>query len=275
MNTRAISVALALLLIANGVVLAEDTTHFVRDGEEASEVVLYLEKDVADSNTTVEFPNAEVLDATYVVSGGADLDGNYAEDVSVTIRGANWKYSGEGYGALGLQNEFSDSSSKKSASFSGDTGGKTSIELLLPVDAEIKNAEITLAGLPPAGELGEYRLTSKNTDGGSLSIYPSVVVDSSDTFAVWRDDGNLDDRVAARYKILFNLTKTSNINEFDMYIKSLKKKARLETNFKKLNIDINKSIPLILGGVNLQRLSNNPVRLKITDLKSILKKNNG
>ena len=85
MNTRAISVALALLLIANGVVLAEDTTHFVRDGEEASEVVLYLEKDVADSNTTVEFPNAEVLDATYVVSGGADLDGNYAEDVSVTI----------------------------------------------------------------------------------------------------------------------------------------------------------------------------------------------
>ena len=40
-------------------------------------------------------------------------------------------------------------------------------------------------------------------------------------------------------------------------------------------IDINKSIPLILGGVNLQRLSNNPVRLKITDLKSILKKNNG
>ena len=78
----------------------------------------------------------------------------------------------------------------------------------------------------------------------------------------------------SRYKILFNLTKTSNINEFDMYIKSLKKKARLETNFKKLNIDINKSIPLILDGVNLQRLSNNPVRLKITDLKSILKKNN-
>ncbi|SVC68844.1 uncharacterized protein METZ01_LOCUS321698, partial [marine metagenome] len=167
-------------------------------------VVLYLEIDVADGDTTVEFPNAEVLDATYVVSGGADQDGNYAEDVSVTIRGANWKYSGEGYGALGLQNEFSDSSSKKSASFSSDTGGETLIELLLPVNATINNAEITLAGLPPAGELGEYRLTSKNTDGGSNSIYPSVVVDSSDTFAVWRDDGNLDDRVAARYKVLFN-----------------------------------------------------------------------
>ena len=32
-------------------------------------------------------------------------------------------------------------------------------------------------------------------------------------------------------------------------------------------------MPLILKGVNLQRLSNNPVNLKITDLKSILLKN--
>ena len=204
MNTRVISVALALLMVVNGSVLAEDTTHFIREGEEKTEVVLYLEKDVTDANTEIEIPNSEVIDASYVVTGGPDQDGNYAEDVSVTVRGANWQYSGEGYGALGLQNEFSDSSSKKSASFSGDTGGETSIELLLPVNATINNAEVTLAGLSPAGELGEYRLASKNTDGGSHSILPSVVVDSSDTFAVWRDDGNLEDREAARYNILFN-----------------------------------------------------------------------
>jgi len=56
-----------------------------------------------------------------------------------------------------------------------------------------------------------------------------------------------------------------------MFIKNIKKKARLESNFKKLNINIEKSIPLILKGVNLQRLSNNPVKLKISDLKFILK----
>jgi alcohol dehydrogenase len=76
-----------------------------------------------------------------------------------------------------------------------------------------------------------------------------------------------------KYDILFNLSKTSNINEFDLFIRDLKRKANLETNFKKINIDIKKLIPLILKGVNLQRLSNNPINLKFTDLKSILLKN--
>ena len=74
-----------------------------------------------------------------------------------------------------------------------------------------------------------------------------------------------------RYKILFNLTKTSNIKELDLFIKNIKKKANLESNLKKLKVDINKSLPLILKGVNLQRLSNNPIKLEISDLKFILK----
>ena len=69
---------------------------------------------------------------------------------------------------------------------------------------------------------------------------------------------------------MFNLSKTSNINELDLFIENLKQKANLESNFKKLNIDIKKSMSLILKGVNLQRLSNNPINLKVTDLKSIL-----
>jgi len=73
-----------------------------------------------------------------------------------------------------------------------------------------------------------------------------------------------------RYKTLFNLTKSSNINDFDLFIKNIKKRAKLENNFKKLNIDIKKQMPLILDGVNEQRLLNNPVKLKISDLKSIL-----
>ena len=205
MNTRVTSITLALVLMINGIVLAETTEHFLRDGEESTEVELYLEKDVTDDDTEVHFPNAEVLDASYVVSGGPDQDGNYAEDVSVTLSGINWQYSGEGYGALGLQSKFSDSSSKKSASFSSEDGGETSLELLLPVNATITDAEVTLAGLPPAGELGDYLLTSENTNGGSYSTYPSVVVDGSDTFAVWLDDGDLEDREVTKYnKVLFN-----------------------------------------------------------------------
>jgi hypothetical protein len=205
MNIRVTSITLALLLILNSIVLAETTTQFIRDGEEMSEVVLYLEEDVTDDGTKVEFPNAEVLDASYVVSGGADQDGNYAEDVSVTISGTTWEYSGEGYGPLGKQDEFSDGASKRSASFSNGDGGETSLKLLLPVNATITDAEVTLAGLPPAGELGDYQLTSENTNGGSYSTYPSVVIDGSDTFAVWQDDGNLENKdISNLYKILFN-----------------------------------------------------------------------
>lgn len=74
-----------------------------------------------------------------------------------------------------------------------------------------------------------------------------------------------------RYKILFRVTKTKNINELDLFIKKIKDEARLENNYKKLGININKSYPLILKGVNLLKLSNNPVKLKVSDLKSIFK----
>ena len=74
-----------------------------------------------------------------------------------------------------------------------------------------------------------------------------------------------------RYNILFKLTKSKNINDLDTYISNLKKKAKLEMNFKKLKINIDQSIPKILSGVNLQRLSNNPIKLRQSNLKSILK----
>ena len=169
--------------------MAETTTQYIRDGNESSEVELYLEGGEVDDDTIVQFPNAEVLDASYIVSGGADSSGNYAEDVSVTISGTNWQYSGEGYGALGHQNQFNDGATKKSAIFPEDDGGETTIGIMLPANATVTNAEVTLAGLPPgSGELDDYRLASENTNGGSLSNYPSIVMDGSDTFAVWLDD---------------------------------------------------------------------------------------
>ena len=74
-----------------------------------------------------------------------------------------------------------------------------------------------------------------------------------------------------RYNTLFKLTNSQSINDFNHFLDNLKRNAKLESNFKKLKIDINRSMPKILSGVNIQRLSNNPIKLKISDLKLILR----
>mgnify|MGYP006108891331 CR=1 FL=1 len=51
---------------------------------------------------------------------------------------------------------------------------------------------------------------------------------------------------------------------------TLKKKANLENNFLKLEIDLKKDYSNIISGVNILRLSNNPVELKKEDLKEII-----
>ena len=73
-----------------------------------------------------------------------------------------------------------------------------------------------------------------------------------------------------RYQIIFNLTKTKNINELDEYITQLKKQANLEQDFSKLGIDIAKSYTRIISRVNLIRLKNNPIKINKNDLKKIL-----
>ena len=65
-----------------------------------------------------------------------------------------------------------------------------------------------------------------------------------------------------RFKILFDITKTKNIFELDDYFHSIKKFAKLEQNFKILNINIEKDYNKIIKGVNEQRLKNNPIKLK-------------
>jgi len=46
----------------------------------------------------------------------------------------------------------------------------------------------------------------------------------------------------------------------------------LENNFLKLGIDLKKDYSNIISGVNILRLSNNPVELKKEDLKEIILK---
>lgn len=73
-----------------------------------------------------------------------------------------------------------------------------------------------------------------------------------------------------RYQMLFELTKTKNINELDEYILWLKKRANLEDNFSKLGINIIKSYSRIVSGVNLMRLKNNPIKINKNDLRKII-----
>ena len=73
-----------------------------------------------------------------------------------------------------------------------------------------------------------------------------------------------------RYEIIFELTKTKNIFEFENYLNDITTKAKLEKNFSKLGIDILKDYKNFISGVNEKRLSNNPVKLSRENLKDII-----
>ena len=73
-----------------------------------------------------------------------------------------------------------------------------------------------------------------------------------------------------RYNILFQLTKSKNIFDLISFIKTLKDNAKTEMSFKKLNIRKEILIPKIMSGINLKRLSNNPIALNASDIKFIL-----
>ena len=73
-----------------------------------------------------------------------------------------------------------------------------------------------------------------------------------------------------KFKKIFSLTKTNSMSELDEFLKKIKKDANLVQDFKAFNIDIVKDFPKIISGVNIQRLSNNPINLDKNDIKSIL-----
>ena len=73
-----------------------------------------------------------------------------------------------------------------------------------------------------------------------------------------------------RFNILFKISNTNNMNDFQNYIISLKRKANLEEDFEKLGINIKTDLKKIVKNVNMQRLSNNPIYLTKNELKKII-----
>ena len=73
-----------------------------------------------------------------------------------------------------------------------------------------------------------------------------------------------------RFEILFKLSKTKSINELVNFIEEIKRKAKTEASFKKIKLPSRVMIPKILSGINIDRLSNNPVKLSIEDVRKII-----
>ena len=74
-----------------------------------------------------------------------------------------------------------------------------------------------------------------------------------------------------RFDLIFDIFDVSNINNFNSKISLLKKKANLEDDLIKLNIDIERSSKNIIEGINLLRLGNNPIKIGEDDIYKIIK----
>jgi len=83
-----------------------------------------------------------------------------------------------------------------------------------------------------------------------------------------RADCNFD--IKKRYKTIFDLTNSKNINSLDRYLLEIKKQAKLEDNLDKLGINLKNNYSRIIAGINIQRLANNPIKLDQNDISKIL-----
>jgi|TARA_B100001971_G_C18247556_1_gene575492 alcohol dehydrogenase class IV len=77
-----------------------------------------------------------------------------------------------------------------------------------------------------------------------------------------------------RLEILLKLTGTQNLKELIKYFQHLKQKAGIVEDFRKLRINLNQNLDKIIKDINLQRLSNNPVKIDFQTIKEILLKKN-
>jgi alcohol dehydrogenase class IV len=64
-----------------------------------------------------------------------------------------------------------------------------------------------------------------------------------------------------RFELIFKIFKVKDINGLNLEISKIKKEAKLEDNLSKLNIDVKKNSKEIMNGINILRMSNNPVEV--------------
>tara|TARA_B100000767_G_scaffold265535_1_gene281703 strand:- start:200 stop:1312 length:1113 start_codon:yes stop_codon:yes gene_type:complete len=75
-----------------------------------------------------------------------------------------------------------------------------------------------------------------------------------------------------RFDLIFKIFNVSDITNFNSKISFIKKEAKLNNDLIKLNINIKKNSDKIMKGINLLRLSNNPIEINDNDIYKIISK---
>lgn len=156
-----IFVTLLMLSTMNLVGLIPDNTksaelhHVVDDNEIVMENTVVIPdgggEDIFLGNFTLR-KGVPVSDAYFNLTGSANGNGEYPEEVQVNVWGKlkndgdnQYEFRGSGYGAMGFQHKFATNFSSIQNTFS--TGGSDdTIEVLLPKTAKVKTAEVGLTG---------------------------------------------------------------------------------------------------------------------------------
>ncbi len=191
-----ILVVLTLTLCWAPQVSATESDQFTRDGSDTGQVTITFDEAGSDEDTTITFPAVEVLEASLEVSPEAH-DGAYAEGVWLDVRGNSkyeWAFDGAGYGAFGQQYRFANG--RTAWTMNLGVGDETDVvDLLLPADATVESATLSISGLPTVEEdMTNLDLASAYTNEGSISAIPDITVDHNDTLhMVWIDDGDLEE----------------------------------------------------------------------------------
>jgi len=215
---------------------------------------------------------------------GQELRPDYFFLIPELVIGASKKIkSSAGFDAIAqaMESLISKKSNEKSVAFA-----EKSLEISLKYYLDYlnkPNSENTSAMCLAANLSGEAISISKTTAPHAVSYPFTSIYNVSHGHAVSltlnkflkfnydnMQSANCDFDLKNRYKIMFKITNSKSIENFDKYLKNLKQEAELENSFINLGIDINNDYSKIISGVNILRLSNNPVELKKEDLKRII-----
>ncbi len=201
----------------------------------------------------------------------------------LVISGSNKIKSSAGFDAIAqaIESLISKKSNDKSVSFA-----RRSLEISLKYYLEFlnnPNIENTSAMCMAANLSGEAISISKTTAPHAVSYPFTSIYNISHGHAVSltlnkflefnfknMSSANCNFDLNERFKILFKTSQTKDFYSFDKYLRNLKKNANLESDFEKLGVNIIKDYDQIISGVNIMRLSNNPIDLKPEDLKKII-----
>ena len=76
--------------------------------------------------------------------------------------------------------------------------------------------------------------------------------------------------LSKRFNLIFSIFDVDNIYNFNTKISQIKKKAKLEDDLKKLNINLKENSEKIISGINFLRLGNNPIKINEKDVLNII-----